>query len=141
LREHALTLAGHMLEFDPALEGGQGYGRALELLASGAALASMERIIEAQGRRAEPPALGSYSFDVVAPREGAVRQINCERIARITRLAGAPMDEGAGIDLLHKVGAHIRAGEAIYRIYANWETGLRFARDLAAEDSGFEVAT
>jgi thymidine phosphorylase len=140
LREHAVTLAGHMLEFDPALEGGRGYARALELLASGAALAAMERIIAEQGRRLEQPTLGSQRFDIVAPNQGTVGQIDCERIARVARLAGAPMDEGAGIELFCKVGAHIRAGETLYRIYANSETGLGFARDLAVERSGFEIA-
>jgi thymidine phosphorylase len=139
LREHAVTLAGHMLEFDPSLEGGRGYARALDLLASGAALATMDRMIDAQGRRDNPPALGSQRFDVVAQVDGTVRQIDCERIARIARLAGAPMDEGAGIDLFCKVGAHVRAGEALYRLYAHSETGLGFARDLAAERSGYDV--
>jgi thymidine phosphorylase len=139
LREHAVTLAGHMLEFDPPLEGGRGYARALELLASGAALAAMDRMIDAQGRRGEQPALGTHRFDVVAPDQGVVRQIDCERIARIARLAGAPMDEGAGIDLFCKVGAPVRAGATLYRIYANSETGLAFARDLASEASGYEI--
>lgn len=141
LREHAVVLAGHMLEFDPALEGGRGYARALELLASGAALAAMERMIEAQGRRAEPPEVGHRHFDVVTPHPGVVRQIDCQRIARIARLAGAPMDEGAGIDLYCKVGAHLRAGETLYRIYANSETGLAFARDLAADGCGYEIGS
>jgi thymidine phosphorylase len=140
LREHAVLLAGQMLEFDPALEGGRGYARALELLASGAALAAMERIIDAQGRRTERPALGTHRADISAERSGTVRQIDCERIARIARLAGAPMDEGAGIDLFCKVGSRVNAGEAMYCIYANSETGLGFARDLAAENSGYEVA-
>jgi thymidine phosphorylase len=139
LREHAAMLAGHMLEFDPALEGGRGYARALDLLASGAALAAMDRMIDAQGRRARPPALGVHRFDVLAPAAGTVRQIDCERVARIARLAGAPMDEGAGIDLFCKVGGQVRASEPLYRIYANSETGLGFARELATERSGYEV--
>jgi thymidine phosphorylase len=102
-----------MLEFDPALEGGRGYARAVELLCSGAALAAMERIIDAQGRRQNQPSLGRHRFDVVAPAPGSVRQIDCERIARIARLAGAPMDEGAGIDLFCKVGAQVGAGEVL----------------------------
>jgi len=139
LREHAAMLAGHMLEFDPALEGGRGYARALDLLASGAALAAMDRMIDAQGRRARPPALGVHRFDVLAPAAGTVRQIDCERVARIARLAGAPMDEGAGLDLFCKVGGQVRASEPLYRIYANSETGLGFARELATERSGYEV--
>lgn len=140
LREHAVVLAGHMLEFDPALEGGRGYARALELLASGAALAAMERIIDAQGRRSEPPVLGAHRIDIPAPRSGTIRAIDCERMARIARLAGAPMDEGAGIDLAHKTGGQVRVGEALYRIYASSKTGLGFARDLAAEHCAYEIA-
>jgi thymidine phosphorylase len=140
LRDHALTLAGHMLEFDPALAGGRGYARALELLASGAALASMERMIDAQGRRSQPPQLGSRHFDIVAPVAGSVLRIDCERIARIARLAGAPMDEGAGIDLFCKVAAEVRKGETLYRIHADSQTGLGFACDLAAEHNGYEMA-
>jgi thymidine phosphorylase len=44
----------------------------------------------------------------------------------------------AAIDLLCKVGPH-GAGEARYSNYANSETGLEFARNLAAESSGYEV--
>jgi thymidine phosphorylase len=140
LRDRAVMLAGRVLEFDPALEGGRGYARALELLASGAALAAMERLIDAQGRRTVLPELGAYSADVTAASSGSVTAIDCERIARIARLAGAPMDKGAGIDLLHKVGSAVHGGEALYRIYANSETGLGFARDLAAEHPGYELA-
>ena len=50
------------------------------------------------------------------------------------------MDEGAGIDLLLKVGAAVRQGDVLYRIHANSETGLGFARDLAAEHSAYELA-
>ncbi len=140
LRERAVMLAGRMLEFDPELEGGKGYARALELLASGAALAAMERIIEAQGKRTDEPQLGVFRHEVRAGRSGTVAQIDCERIARIARLAGAPMDEGAGIDLLRKVGAAVRPGDVLYRIYANSETGLGFARDLVAEHPAYEIA-
>jgi thymidine phosphorylase len=139
LREHAVRLAGHMLDFDPALEGGKGYARALELLASGGALAAMERLIDAQGRRDRNIEPGLHTVEVLAERSGRVFGIDCERISRIARLAGAPMDKGAGIDLLHKVGAAVRRGEALYRIHANSLTGLGFARDLADESSGYEV--
>lgn len=141
LREHAVMLAGRVLDFDPALEGGRGYARALELLASGAALAAMERLIEAQGRQAQAFALGRHHYEVTAAKAGIVHAIDCHRIARIARLAGAPMDKGAGIDLLHKSGSSVRAGEVLYRIFASSETGLGFARELAIEDSGYELRT
>lgn len=140
LRDRSLALAGHVLDFDPAIEGGKGFARALELLASGAALAAMERLIDAQGRAGAGLSAGSLRHEIKAPKGGRVASIDCERIARIARHAGAPLDKGAGIDLLHKVGALVRSGEALYRIHANTQAGLDFAADLAAEDSGYEVA-
>ncbi len=139
LRDHAVALAGHLLDFDPAIEGGKGYARALELLASGEALAAMERLIDAQGRNQQSLEPGRLQFEIMSGKAGTVASIDCERIARIARLAGAPMDKGAGIDLRHKVGAQVRLRQPLYRIYANSETGLGFAREMAEEYSGYEV--
>lgn len=139
LRDRAVMLAGRVLDFDPALEGGKGYARSLELLASGAALRAMERLIAAQGRQQVTWRPGEHRFEVKAANAGVVSSIDCHRIARIARIAGAPMDKGAGIDLLHKVGARVRKGEAVYRIHASTETGLGFARELALEDAGYEI--
>lgn len=139
LRDHAVALAGHVLDFDPALEGGKGYARALELLASGQALAAMERLIDAQGRNPVPPQLGRLQHEVKATASGTVKSIDCERIAMIARHAGAPLDQGAGIDLLHKAGAQIRKGDALYRIYANSEAGLAFASECSCENAGYEI--
>lgn len=140
LRDRALLLAGHVLDFDPEIEGGRGYGRALDLLASGAALDAMERLIDAQGRNCDKPLPGIHHYEVTASSGGRVSSIDCEQIARIARLAGAPMDQGAGIDLLHKVGSEVRSGEALYRIYANSETGLGFARDQSDEHTGYVIS-
>jgi thymidine phosphorylase len=139
LRDHALQLAGRVLEFDPALVGGRGYARALELLASGAALAAMNRLIDAQGRQAQQHEVGPLQHEIAAPSGGRVSTIDCHRIARVARLAGAPMDKGAGIDLLRKVGEDVRRGDALYRIHARSEIGLEFAAQLASEDSGYGI--
>lgn len=141
LRDRALMLAGRVLDFDPEIEGGRGYARAHELLASGEALKAMERLIAAQGPQSRKFELGRHHFEVQAARTGTVRAIDCHRIARIARLAGAPMDKGAGIDLSRKLGDPVRKGESLYRIYASSETGLGFACGLAEEDSGYEVAS
>jgi thymidine phosphorylase len=139
LRERSLMLAGRVLEFDPALVGGRGYARAMELLGSGQALAAMERLIDAQGRNKDVLEPGRHHHEICAPDDGIVTAIDCHLIARIARLAGAPMDKGAGIDLLHKVGERVRAGEPLYRIHAHSETGLTYARELAAATSGYTV--
>ncbi len=139
LRDRALLLAGRILEFDPELRGGEGAARALEMLDSGAALDAMNRIIDTQGRVETPPPLGALTHEVTAPRDGVVRAIDCFRIARIARLAGAPTDKGAGIDLFKKAGDQVVAGEALYRLHAHIEADFKFAMNYAFDDSGYTI--
>jgi thymidine phosphorylase len=140
LRERALLLAGRVLEFDPVLPGGSGLARASELLRSGAALAAMHRLMRAQGPPPQSAVPGPIVHDVAAPDDGRVTAIDCRCIARIARLAGAPMDKGAGIDLFRKVGDPVAAGQALYRIHATSPTGLAYARGMAADTSGYTVS-
>jgi thymidine phosphorylase len=140
LEEHALLLAGHVLEFDPALRGGRGIARARELLENGAALAKMRRLMAAQGPPPATTELGSRKHDVLASRDGVVAAIDCLRLSRIARLAGAPLDKGAGVDLFKKVGDPVAKGEPLYRIHAALETDFRFASKFATEVDGFSIA-
>lgn len=139
LRDRALQLAGHILEFDPELKGGAGFVRARQLLDDGSALAAMDRIIDGQGRAAAPSALGNRTKKVLAQRDGVVAAIDCYRLARIARLAGAPTDMGAGIDLFRKVGDPVAAGEPLYRIHAQIAADFKFACDLAETGSGYTI--
>lgn len=139
LRKNALLLAGNVLEFDPEVRGGTGLELAREILDSGRALATMERIIAAQGPVKETCVLGTLVTEVRAPSDGIVTAIDCFRLARIARLAGAPMDKGAGIDLLKKIGESVRRGETLYRIHACFAADFKFARELSAEASGYSL--
>jgi len=139
LKERAMLLAGHVLEFDPALRGGRGVARARELLESGAALAKMRRLMAAQGPAPEAIQLAPLTHDVPASRDGVVTAIDCLRLARIARLAGAPIDKGAGVDLFKKIGEPVSRGEPLYRIHAAFETDFRFAVRFAADHDGFAV--
>jgi len=137
LREKSLRLAGHLLEFDPKLRGGSGYARARSLLESGKAVEAMERIIAAQGPAREQATLGTLTHDVLAPEDGIVTSVDCYRLARVARLAGAPMDKGAGIELYARVGDRVEKGAPLYRIIACVEGDLRFAREMATESTGY----
>ena len=141
LRERALLLAGRVLDFDPRLRGGRGRQQAEEILRSGAALAQMERIIAAQGRSGAMNPLGHLTLEVPSALGGRVQAIDCFRIARVARLAGAPTDKGAGVDLLKKVGDPVRAGEPLYRIHACFPTDFRFATEYAAASSGYTIGS
>jgi thymidine phosphorylase len=139
LRERALLLAGRILEFDPALRGGKGSQRAQELLDSGAAARQLERIVAAQGPSPHVD-VGALVHDVPAPHAGIVTGIDCYRIARIARIAGAPTDKGAGVDLFKKVGSPVEAGEPLYRIHAEHATDFRFATEMASADAGYTLS-
>ena len=104
LREKALQLAGRILEFDPDIRGGQGYVMARDILDSGRALAKMQAIISAQGRNPDPPEVGRLRHEILADHSGCVTTIDNLELAHIARLAGAPMDKGAGVDLYKKLG-------------------------------------
>jgi len=142
LRQKALRLAGRVLEFDPDLRGGDGYAVARDILDSGRALNKMNAIIDAQGRCAEEHHLGSLSYEISADRDGVVTGIDNFLVARIARLAGAPMDKGAGVDLLKKLGEPVQTGEPLYRVHAQFPADFKFARAHNAEHgSGYLVGT
>lgn len=141
LREKALQLASRILEFDPDVRGGQGYTLARDILDSGRALEKMRAIITAQGDNPRPPQLGRLRKEIVAPQDATVVSINNLQMARIARLAGAPLDKGAGVDLYHKVGEHVNAGAALYAIYAEFDADFDFACEAAAANSGFALST
>ncbi len=140
LRDKALLIAGQILEFDPEVRGGTGQERAREILASGRAAAKFRAIIAAQGANPDPPPLGSLRHEVPAPVDGIVTAIDNLQIARIARLAGAPMDQGAGVELHRKLGDPVRQGETLYAIYARFPADYRFARALAGQDTGYAIA-
>jgi thymidine phosphorylase len=144
LRQKSLRLAGRMLEFDPDVRGGEGYAIARDILESGRALERMQAIIEAQGARAfdpEHPDLAPLTFEVTAAQDGMVIGIDNLHLARIARLAGAPKVQGAGVDLLHKLGDTVKAGDALYRVHAAFPTDLGFARQACERTTGFALGS
>ncbi|MGL9622777.1 thymidine phosphorylase family protein [Bradyrhizobium sp. U531] len=139
LREKSLRLAAHLLEYDPKLRGGAGYARARELLDSGAALKQMQKIIDAQGPSTCSSELGSLSFDVKASHDGTVSAIDCLRMNRLARTAGAPLDKGAGIRLFKKIGDRVEQGEPLYRVYTFDRPEHDLAADAATEETGYVI--
>jgi thymidine phosphorylase len=141
LREKSLRLAAHLLEHDPDLRGGAGYARACELLTSGAALRQMMKIIEAQGPPPSKSELGSLTVDILAERSGVVSMIDCLRLNRLARTAGAPLDKGAGIKLFKKLGDRVEQGESLYRIHAFEPSGFDLAVGMAQLDPAYRLDT
>jgi len=129
-----------VLDADPELPGGKAEARARDLLQSGAAHRKMMAIMEAQGPSPVQASLDGLVHEVVATRAGPVTAIDCLRIANIARLAGAPTDAGAGIDLLRRIGDTVRAGDPLYRIHGSDASDFAFSVEAAQVDPGFRVA-
>ena len=139
LREKALQMAGRILEFDPDVRGGQGYHLARDLLESGRALKKLNSIIEAQGANDYPPEPAKLQHQVTAPASGIVAAIDNLQIAHIARLAGAPMDKAAGIDLHRKLNDPVEKGEPLYTIHAEFPADFQFARESAERNMGYSL--
>jgi len=78
-------------------------------------------------------------LEVPADRSGTVIGIDNYQMARIARLAGAPLDKGAGVDLLKKLGEPVSQGEPLYRLHAQFPPDFEFAQALITNDSGYRV--
>jgi thymidine phosphorylase len=141
LREKSIRLAGRILEYDPSLGGGKGEQRARDLLETGEARKALDRIIQAQGPPPRPTAVGPLVCETPAARDGVISGIDCFRIARIARTAGAPNDAGAGIDILKKTGDCVRKGEPLYRIHGADRSDFAAACAAAEEEPGFQIAS
>jgi len=141
LREKSLQLAGRILEFDPDVRGGQGYVIARDILESGRALDKFNSIVNAQGKNPETLVSGKLKQDIIAPASGRIVGIDNLQMARIARLAGAPMDKGAGVDLYKKLGDEVSQSEPLYSIYSEFNADFEFARQAAFVNNGYQIGS
>lgn len=134
LIQKSLSLAGIALEMAGKAGPGQGAQVAADLLRSGKALEKMRQIIEIQGGdpgvKADDISPGEYSFDVRAPQDGYVIELNNSALVTLARLAGSPYDHGAGLFIHAKKGTRVRKGDPIFTIYAEREWRLERAIEV-----------
>ncbi|WP_292521006.1 AMP phosphorylase [Methanoculleus sp.] len=134
LIQKSLSLAGIALEMAGKAAQGQGYQVAAEILRSGKALEKMRQIIEIQGGdptvKAEDIVPGEYRFEVRAPQDGYVIELNNSALVTLARLAGSPYDHGAGLLIHAKKGTRVRKGDPIFTIYAEREWRLERAIEV-----------
>ena len=102
-------------------------------------MAKMNDLIQAQGAKPIDLTPGTLCHEVLSEQDGVVTHIDNFQMAKIARIAGAPMDKKAGVDLLKKLGDKVHEGEPIYRIHAEFPADFKFAQKLAAGDSGYTI--
>lgn len=126
LRDHALLLAGQVLEFSHNVPKNQGRALAEELLFSGKAWTKFQAICEAQGGLREIPQ-SCCQHDHLATKTGKVTQIDTKRIALLAKLAGAPQCKAAGVDLYVKLHHIVEKGQPLFTIHAQSPGELQYA--------------
>jgi thymidine phosphorylase len=138
LHEKAVTLAGHVLELSGNVRKGEGALIADRTLHEGRALRKFMAICNAQGGFREP-VLAPHTTPVTAARAGVVEAIDNRRLARVAKLAGAPHDLCAGLDLHVKLGQRVAAGQPLFTIHAESPGELGYARTFV--ESGPEIVS
>lgn len=129
LRDRATLLAGRILEIAGVAESDHGQRLAESTIDDGRAWQKFQRICAAQGGMREPPTAG-HQFEVVAPQDGVVSDIDNRKIAKAAKLAGAPDDRAAGMEFLAPLGREVSEGEPLFVLHADSRGELEYALEF-----------
>ena len=103
LRNRSLQLAGALLELTGVAPANTGATLASVVLDDGRAWTKFQRICEAQGGTRVPPT-STDSKPLLAEKAGRLAVIDNRKVARLAKLAGAPEDKAAGVDMNVRLG-------------------------------------
>lgn len=132
LRQRALVLAGHVLEMGGAAPQGDGLRTATTLLMEGSGWSKFRAICEAQGGFREPRG-AAFTEPILARRSGAIAQIDNRRLARAAKLAGAPADQTAGLEIHVRLGQEVEQNQPLFTLHAENRGELDYALDYVRE--------
>lgn len=135
LRDRACQLAGSLLELSGAAQGKQGTLLARATLDSGDAWRKFQAICKAQGGFTQPP-MAKHTRPVLAAHDGHVAAIDNRRLAKAAKLAGAPEDKAAGVDLCVRLGDVVKEGDTLYTLHTESAGELAYAIDYIAANPG-----
>ena len=119
-----------------------GKNKAADILNSGLAYDKMKEIIKAQQGSIFNPEkikIGKFKYDIRANKPGTVKKIDNRAISKIARVAGAPLDKGAGIYLHKHVKNKVKKGDKLFTIYSENRQKLVFAKDVLKYTKAFVV--
>lgn len=129
LREKSIYECEVLLELTGKAAKSEGRKMAMEILDSGKAWKTFEKIIKAQGKKRLPKG-AKLSFHVPASNDGKVTEIDNKAISHIARITGAPKDKVAGLFLHKKLGDFVKKGEPLYTMYTNSPERLKYAMEF-----------
>ncbi|MBQ0756956.1 MAG: thymidine phosphorylase family protein [Amphritea sp.] len=129
LKQRALTMAGAMLEMSGTEATGTGEEKATIILETGLAWKKFAAICNAQGGMKQPGE-ASYLFKHMAEEKGYVSSIDNRLLAQVAKLAGAPMDLTAGVEIHAKLGQLVHPQDPLFTIHAESSGELNYAVDF-----------
>jgi len=130
-----VALAGALIELGGLARDGEGAAMAAQALDDGRAWAKFQRICEAQGGMRTPP-MSEHHSPLVAEEAGHIDAIDNRKIAKLAKLAGAPDDKAAGVELHVRLGDVVAAGQPLCTVHAESPGELAYALDYAAANPG-----
>ena len=125
LEKKSVFLSGKLFELTGKAEKGKGEKMALEILNSGKALKKFSEIIKAQGGTVDHLKPAKFKKNILANKNGAIKEIDNKKINSLARIAGSPLDKAAGLYLYKHVGEKIKKGEKILTIYSESKSRLK----------------
>lgn len=140
LRARAIRLVAALLELAGSVSAGTGEIVAAKALDDGRAWTKFQAICEAQGGMRDPPK-SAHRRPVAAARSGRIVSVDNRRIARMAKLAGAPDDKAAGLQMLARVGDIVEVGQPLCALHASTRGQLAYAFEYAnGRAPAFEIA-
>lgn len=134
LIEKSTDLAGILLEMGGKAQQGTGQQMAKNILKSGKALEKMKKIIEIQegnpNIKPEDIEVGPLEAEFFSAKSGYVTDIDNSIINKIAKTAGCPQEKSAGVQLFKKIGALVKKGDLIFKIYAKNSSKLEKATEI-----------
>ena len=135
LTHECIIMAAHMLVLSHICDYETALSRVQEALDSGAALERLRMMIDAQDGDSRVIddesilAIGQFTYDVIAPQDGYIIQMNTEQCGIASVMLGAgrtvkdgPIDYSAGIVMHKKTGDAVSMSERIATLYASDES-------------------
>ncbi len=140
LRKRALELSAALLELTGTAADRSGLSMATAALDDGRAWSKFQSICEAQGGL-RPLPTSSYREVITAGYAGTVAAMDNRRIGRLAKLAGAPEDKAAGLEMHVRIGDRVDAGSPLCTLHAESAGELAYAMAYAtANPDIFEIA-
>jgi thymidine phosphorylase len=140
LKQRACMLAGAMLEMIEYVEPGKGLAKALDVLENGHAWSKFKAICYAQGGLHTPP-VAPYRYNIVCHTSGTVLSIDNRKLAQTAKLAGAPADPEAGVELFVKIGHKVSVNQILLTIHAANAGELNYAVEFLEEHKDMILIT